>query len=81
MPNWKWNRDSTISLPITEIVNIASRLSDEELAVNHQNVREPVLGEETLDKEELMELIDAPTSNALVNENKENEWVSNLEFD
>ncbi|CAK9796364.1 hypothetical protein ANTQUA_LOCUS757 [Anthophora quadrimaculata] len=70
--------DSTISLPVTEIVNIASRLSDEEFAVNHQDVRELVLGEETLDEEELMELIDAPASNALVNENKENEWVPNL---
>ncbi|GFV50362.1 hypothetical protein TNCV_2649291 [Trichonephila clavipes] len=57
--------DSTISLPVTEIVNIASCLSDEEYAVNHQDVRELVLGEETLDEEELMELIDAPTSNAL----------------
>lgn len=53
--------ESTISLPVTEIVNIASRLSDEEFAVNHQDVRELVLGEETLDEEELMELIDAPT--------------------
>ncbi|KAI4478906.1 hypothetical protein M0802_014484 [Mischocyttarus mexicanus] len=34
--------DSTISLPVTEIVNIASRLGDEEFAVNHQNVRELV---------------------------------------
>lgn len=31
--------ESTISLPVTEIVNIASRLSDEEFAVNHQDVR------------------------------------------
>ncbi|KAF8789776.1 Tigger transposable element-derived protein 1 like protein [Argiope bruennichi] len=67
--------DSTISLPVTEIVNIASRLSDEEFAVNHQDVRELVLGEETLDEEGLMELIDAPTSNALVNE-----WVPNLDL-
>lgn len=37
--------ESTISLPVTEIVNIASRLSDEEFAVNHQDVRELVLGE------------------------------------
>ncbi|GFQ84146.1 hypothetical protein TNCT_705631 [Trichonephila clavata] len=27
-----------------------------------------------------MELIDVPTSNALVNENKENEWVPNLDL-
>ncbi|GFU75444.1 tigger transposable element-derived protein 1 [Trichonephila clavipes] len=27
-----------------------------------------------------MEFIDAPTSNALVNENKENEWVPNLDL-
>jgi hypothetical protein len=72
--------DSTISLQVTEIVNIASRLGDEELAVNHQDVRELVLREETLDEEELMELIDAPTSNALVNENKEYEWVPNLDL-
>ncbi|KAI4480526.1 hypothetical protein M0804_010079 [Polistes exclamans] len=72
--------DSTISLPVTEIVNIASRLSDEEFAVNHQDVRELVLREETLDEDELMELIDAPTSNALVNENKENKWVPNLDL-
>ncbi|GFT74795.1 tigger transposable element-derived protein 1 [Nephila pilipes] len=72
--------DSTISLPVTEIVNIASRLSDEEFVVNYQDVRELVLVEETLDEEELMELIDAPTSNALVNENKENEWVPNLDL-
>ena len=70
--------DSTFSLPVTEIVNIASRSSDEEFTVNHQDVRELVLGEETLDEEELMELIDAPASNALVNENMENEWVPNL---
>ncbi|KAI4482109.1 hypothetical protein M0804_009128 [Polistes exclamans] len=57
--------DSTISHPVTEIVNIASRLSDEEFAVNHQDVRELVLREETLDEDELMELIEAPTSNAL----------------
>ncbi|GFQ79082.1 hypothetical protein TNCT_562611 [Trichonephila clavata] len=38
------------------------------------------LGEETLDEGELMELIDVPTSNALVNENKENEWVLNLDL-
>ncbi|XP_063994254.1 tigger transposable element-derived protein 1-like [Diachasmimorpha longicaudata] len=72
--------DSTISLPVTEIVNIASRLNDEEFAVNHQDVRELVLGEETLDEEELMELIDGHTSNALVNENKENEWVPKLDL-
>ncbi|GFR18153.1 tigger transposable element-derived protein 1 [Trichonephila clavata] len=72
--------DSTISLPVTEIVNIASRLSDEEFAVNHQDIKELVLGEQTLDEEELMELIDVPTSNALVNENKENERVPNLDF-
>lgn len=72
--------DSTISLPVTEIVNIASRLSNEEFAVNHQDVRELVLREETLDEDELMELIDAPTSNALVNENKENKWVPNLDL-
>ncbi|CAK9810812.1 Tigger transposable element-derived protein 1 [Anthophora plagiata] len=72
--------DSTISIPVKEIVNIASRLSDEEFAVNHQDVRELVLGEETLDEEELMELIDASTSNALVNENMENEWVPNLDL-
>ncbi|GFQ85656.1 tigger transposable element-derived protein 1 [Trichonephila clavata] len=42
--------DSTISHPVTEIVNIASRL------------------------------IDVPTSNALVNGNKENEWVLNLDL-
>ncbi|GFQ97926.1 tigger transposable element-derived protein 1 [Trichonephila clavata] len=72
--------DSTISLPVTEIVNIASLLSDEEFAVNHQDIKELVLGEETLDEEELMELIDVPTSNALVNENKENEWVPNLDL-
>ncbi|GFT65965.1 hypothetical protein NPIL_578541 [Nephila pilipes] len=53
---------------------------DEEFAVNHQDVRELVLGEETLDEEELTELIDAPTSNALVNKNKENEWVPNLDL-
>ncbi|GFR29440.1 tigger transposable element-derived protein 1 [Trichonephila clavata] len=35
--------DSTISLPVTEIVNIASRLSDEEFAVNYQDVKELVL--------------------------------------
>ena len=72
--------DSTTSFPVTEVVNIASRLSDEEFAVNHQDVRELVLGEETLDVEELMELINAPTSNGLVNENKENEWVPNLDL-
>lgn len=27
-----------------------------------------------------MELIDAPTPNALVNENKDNEWVTNLDL-
>jgi hypothetical protein len=69
--------DSRISLQVTEI---ASCLSNEEFAVNHQDVRELVLREETLDEEELMELIDAPTSNALVNENKENEWVPNLDL-
>ncbi|GFQ84486.1 tigger transposable element-derived protein 1 [Trichonephila clavata] len=31
--------DSTISLPVTEIVNIASLLSNEEFAVNHQDVK------------------------------------------
>lgn len=72
--------DSTISLPLTEIVNIASRLSDEGFVVNRQDVEELVLGEETLDEEELMELIDAPTPNALVNENKDNEWVTNLDL-
>lgn len=67
--------DSTISLPIAEIVNIASRLGDEEFTTNIQDVRELVLGEETLDKDELMDLIDAFTSNPLINENKENKWV------
>lgn len=46
--------DSKISLPVTEIVNIASRLGDEELTTHHQDVRELVLGEETLDEDELM---------------------------
>ncbi|GFR07239.1 tigger transposable element-derived protein 1 [Trichonephila clavata] len=32
--------DSTISVPVTEIVNIASRLSDEEFAVSHQDVKD-----------------------------------------
>ncbi|GFY26862.1 tigger transposable element-derived protein 1 [Trichonephila clavipes] len=32
--------DSTISLPVTEIVNIASSLSDEEFSINHQDERE-----------------------------------------
>ncbi|GFR30532.1 hypothetical protein TNCT_245461 [Trichonephila clavata] len=72
--------DSTISLPVTEIVNIASRLSDGEFTVNHQDVKELALREKTLDEEELMELIDVPTSNALVRENKENEWVPNLDL-
>lgn len=56
------------------------RLSDEGFAVNRQDVEELVLREETLDEEELMELIDASTPNALVNENKENEWVPNLDL-
>ncbi|GFQ88497.1 tigger transposable element-derived protein 1 [Trichonephila clavata] len=32
------------------------------------------------DEEELIELTDVPTANALVNENKENEWVPNLDL-
>ena len=68
-----------ISLPVTEIVNIASRLSGEGFAdINHQDVEE-LLQEETLDEEELMELIDdASTSNALIDENMDNEWVPNF---
>uniref|UniRef100_A0AAF5I336 DDE-1 domain-containing protein n=1 Tax=Strongyloides stercoralis TaxID=6248 RepID=A0AAF5I336_STRER len=68
----------TISLPITEIVNTASQLSDEEFLVSHQEVRDLVLEKETLDEVELMELIDASTSNALVNENVENEKGANF---
>ena len=48
--------DFRITLPVTEIVNIASRLGDEEFTTNHQDVRELVLGEETLDEDELMHL-------------------------
>ena len=54
--------------------------TDEESAVNHQDLRGQVLGEDTLDKEETMEFISAPISNALVNENKENECVPNLDL-
>ncbi|GFQ99373.1 hypothetical protein TNCT_62671 [Trichonephila clavata] len=74
------SNDSTNSLPVTEIVNIASRLSDEEFAVNPQDVKTCTLVLGSLDEEELMELIDVPTSNALVNKNKENEWVPNLDL-
>ena len=70
-----------ISLPVTEIVNIASCLSGEGFAdINHQDVEE-LLQEETLDEEELMELIDdASTSNALIDENMDNEWVPNFNY-
>ncbi|CAK9801778.1 hypothetical protein ANTPLA_LOCUS2947 [Anthophora plagiata] len=57
--------------------------SDEEFAVNHQDVRELVLGEETLDEEELMELIDASTSNALLAKElaeKEKKEYKNIDY-
>ena len=70
--NTKWFYNFT-PIPVTKIVKIASHLSDEEFAVNHQDIRELVLEEETLDGEEMMKLIDASTSNVLLYENKENE--------
>ncbi|GFQ65739.1 hypothetical protein TNCT_417951 [Trichonephila clavata] len=79
-PKWFKPIQDDSTLPVTEIVSIASRLSDEEFAVSHQDVKELVLREETLDEEELLELIDVPTTNALVNENKENQWVPNLDL-
>ena len=72
--------DSTFSLTVTEIVKIASRLSHEEFAVNYHDLRELVLKEKTVDDVKLRKLIDVFTSIVLVNENKKNEWVPNLDL-
>ena len=65
--------DSTISLTVTEIINIDSRLSDDEFAVYHLDLRELVFREEPSDEAEL-------TSNAQVNENKKHKQVPNIDL-
>ena len=72
--------NSAISQPVKKQETLLHALSDKEFAVNLPDLGELVLKEEILDQKELMELIDAPTSNALVNENKENELVPNLDL-
>ena len=65
-----------ISVPLTEIVNIASALYSEGFAdINHEDIEE-LLREESLNEEEFVELIDESTSNAFVGENMDAEFGS-----
>jgi hypothetical protein len=49
--------DPNNSLPIAEIVNIASKLSDEEFNITSQEVKEQVLEDQTLDMEGLIQIM------------------------
>ena len=73
--------ENDISASVTEILSIASGLSGEGFAdLSHEDVEE-LLRKESLNEEELLLFIDASTSNVSVEENADNESVTNVTLD
>ncbi|XP_017754456.1 PREDICTED: tigger transposable element-derived protein 1-like [Eufriesea mexicana] len=74
-------KGNDISALLAEIVNVASALGSEGFSdINREDIEE-LLREESLNEEELVESIDESTSNSFVEENADNEFVSNFGCD
>ena len=73
--------ENNISTSVKEIVSIASGLSGEGFADLIPEDVEELLREESLNEENLLDLIEASTSNVSVEENADNESVTNFTLD
>lgn len=68
-------KKNDISDPLTEIVKIASTFGNKGFADKQVEDIEDLLQEQSLNEEELAELIDESTFNAFVEENTNNKFV------